>query len=163
MTCTLILMRHAKSSWDDLTLSDHERPLNKRGRASASAMGKWLRKNGQVPDSCISSDSARTRETFERLGFAIPVQFTPALYHAGPEAMISRLASATGETILMIGHNPGIAEFAERLVPAPPAHDRFDDYPTCATAVIQFATQGWNDIGWHTGQPIHFAIPRDVM
>ena len=48
MTCTLILMRHAKSSWDDLTLSDHERPLNKRGRASASAMGKWLRKNGQI-------------------------------------------------------------------------------------------------------------------
>ncbi|MEM6759437.1 MAG: histidine phosphatase family protein [Pseudomonadota bacterium] len=163
MRYTLILMRHAKSSWDDPMLADHDRPLNKRGRASARAMGDWLREIGEVPDACISSDSARTQETFKQLQLDIPLRVTNRLYHAGPSAILAELRRETQETVLVIGHNPGIAELAEGLVKKPPQHDRFEDYPTCATTVIRFETSRWNDIGWHSGQPIQFAIPRDVM
>lgn len=163
MTRTLILMRHAKSSWGDPTLDDHDRPLNKRGRASAKAMGRWLRNSGYVPDAAVSSSSERTGQTFLHLDLDIPVRFTQGLYHAGPAMMLDILREQTKETVLMLGHNPGIADFAHRLVEAPLPHPRFADYPTCATTVIRFDTDSWNDIGWHTGQPIDFAIPREVM
>ncbi|MEX0370545.1 MAG: histidine phosphatase family protein [Tateyamaria sp.] len=163
MTRTLILMRHAKSSWDDPRLDDHDRPLNKRGIASATAMGEWLRSLAYRPDVAVSSSSARTRQTFEGLCFDVPVTFTPALYHAGAEMMMEVLQEQTGETVLMLGHNPGIADFADRLVARPPEHPRFADYPTCATAVIRFEADAWNDIGWREGQPIDFAIPREVI
>ncbi|WP_299627980.1 histidine phosphatase family protein [uncultured Tateyamaria sp.] len=162
MSRTLILMRHAKSSWDDITQPDHERPLNDRGRASARAMGDWLRAQGHIPDAATSSSSQRTGETFLGLGFDVPVQFTRALYHAGPEVMMEVLREQVGETVLMLGHNPGIADFADRLVQHAPPHPRFVDYPTCATCVIRFDAEAWNDIGWREGQPIDFAIPREL-
>ncbi|APX12484.1 SixA phosphatase family protein [Tateyamaria omphalii] len=163
MTRTLILMRHAKSSWDDPSLSDHARPLNARGIASARAMGDWLREKGHVPDAAVSSDSQRTGQTFTELGFDIPVTYTRALYHAGPEMMMEVLQGQTAQIVLMLGHNPGIANVADRLVTQPPGHPRFMDYPTCATTVMRFDADTWNDIGWREGQPIDFAIPREVM
>lgn len=163
MTCTLILMRHAKSSWGDPSLSDHDRPLNDRGRASARAMGDWLRTTGHVPEAAVSSSSQRTGETFLNLGFDIPVEYTRALYHAGPEVMMDVLRQQTSGTVLMLGHNPGIANFAERLVAKAPRHPRFFDYPTCATTVIRFDEERWHNIGGRTGDPVDFAIPREVI
>jgi phosphohistidine phosphatase len=163
MTRILIVMRHAKSSWDDMMLADHDRPLNERGRASAVAMGDWLRLQGHMPDAAVSSTSLRTGETFMSLGLDIPVSYTRALYHAGPDVMLGVLKTQTAQCVLMLGHNPGIAEFADRLVQQRPSHPRFVDYPTCATCVIGFDAAAWNDIGWHTGQPIDFTIPREVM
>ena len=163
MTRTLILMRHAKSSWDDPHLADHDRPLNKRGIASAVAMGEWLRAHGHVPDAAISSSSERTGQTFLRLDFDIPVTFTRALYHAGPEMLMEVLQEQTAATVLILGHNPGIGDFADRIVLQSPPHPRFADFPTCATAVIRFDATAWNEIGWREGQPIDFAIPREVI
>jgi phosphohistidine phosphatase len=163
LTRTLILMRHAKSSWDDPRLADHDRPLNKRGVASAVAMGGWLRNNGHVPDTAVSSSSERTGQTFIGLGFDVPVTFTRTLYHAGPEMMMDVLRGQLANSVLMIGHNPGIADFADRLVSRPPRHPRFFDYPTSAVTVIRFDTDKWKKIGWRSGQPIDFAIPREVM
>ncbi|MEM6373144.1 MAG: histidine phosphatase family protein [Pseudomonadota bacterium] len=163
MTRTLILMRHAKSAWDNPALSDHDRPLNERGRASAAAMGDWLKARGHVPDTAVSSSSTRTGQTFGGLGFDCPVAYTRTLYHAGPEVMLDVLRNQSEPTVLMLGHNPGIADFADRLVERAPLHTRFADYPTCATAVITFQTDTWNNIGWREGQPIEFAIPREVM
>ena len=163
MTLTLMLMRHAKSAWDDPTLGDHDRPLNERGQASARAMGDWLRTHGHVPDAVVSSSSARTGQTAAGLGFDVPTSYTRTLYHAGPEVMMDVLRDQTAPCVLMLGHNPGIADFAGRLVARPALHPRFADYPTGATAVITFDCAGWNDIGWRSGQPIDFAIPREVM
>jgi len=163
MTVTLILMRHAKSAWDDPSLADHDRPLNKRGKASAQGMGDWLRVHEHLPDTAVSSSSTRTGQTFAELRLDIPVSFTRTLYHAGPEVMMDVLRNQTAPKVLMLGHNPGIADFADRLVEQPPRHPRFADYPTCATAVITFDTKRWNDIGWREGQPIDFAIPREVI
>lgn len=163
MTRTLILMRHAKSAWGTPALADHERPLNDRGTESAKAMGDWLRAKGHVPDAAISSSSTRTGLTFVGLGFDVPVNFTRTLYLAGPEVMMDVLRDQKAGCVLMLGHNPGIADFADRLVSHPPRHPRFADYPTGAVAVIRFDAVGWNDIGWREGQPIDFAIPREVM
>ena len=163
MTLTLILMRHAKSAWDNPNLTDHDRPLNDRGHASAVAMGDWLRARGHVPDAVVSSSSTRTLQTFGSLGFDVPASYTRTLYHAGPEVMMDVLRDQTAPCILMLGHNPGIADFAARLVAHPPRHPQFADYPTGATTVMTFDAVSWNDIGWRSGQPIDFAIPREVM
>ena len=159
---TLILMRHAKSSWDDLALPDHERPLNSRGRRSATLLGDWLRAKGHLPDQVISSDSLRTRETFERLNLGMGAEFIPALYHADPLVMLSVLKQATGDSVLMLGHNPGIARFAADLVMSAPAHWRFAQYPTCATMVAQFELDHWSKLRWGAGKLIDFVIPREL-
>lgn len=163
MTLRLILMRHAKSSWDDPRQADHDRPLNKRGRRSADALGDWLRDKGYLPDQALSSSSARTQETFERLRVNCPVHYQSSLYHAGPAAMMDALQQAQGQTVLMLGHNPGIAEFAARLVTHSPDHNRFHDFPTCATLVADFSTSAWSGIRFGFANPIEFVIPRELM
>jgi phosphohistidine phosphatase len=158
----LILMRHAKSSWDDPLMDDHARPLNGRGRVSARVVGDWLRNKAYIPDQVLSSSSARTRETFARLGFVCDTQFLDRLYHADPEIMLRTLRGATGNSVLMLGHNPGIAWFAQNILTVAPPHSRFYDYPTCATLVADFAVENWNDIGTGTGKAVDFIIPREL-
>ncbi len=163
MTRTLILTRHAKSSWNSLALGDHARPLNKRGRSSAPAIAAWLRENGWLPDEVLSSDATRTRETWDRMGLqAAKVRFDRGLYLADPARMLTELTGATGQTVLMLGHNPGIAAFANRIVRQPPDHARFSDYPTCATTVIRVEIEDWPEITWHSGDVQGFVIPREL-
>ncbi|WP_377192720.1 SixA phosphatase family protein [Ruegeria meonggei] len=164
MSRILILTRHAKSSWDSPTLADHDRLLTKRGRRSAKAIAGWLQGHGWLPDEVISSTSARTRETWDRMGLrADKIRFHPALYHAAPRDILVELTGATEQTVLMLGHNPGIAEFASRIVQQPPPHPRFHDYPTCATTVIKFPFDDWADIQWNTGEVLDFVIPRELL
>ena len=158
----LILMRHAKSSWDARAASDIDRPLNTRGARSAIALGNWLRQNGHMPTEALVSAAKRTMQTFEGLALECPVQFKRALYHAGPNAMMQVLGSATAPTVLMIGHNPGIAEFAERLVQTAPDHPRFYDYPTGATLVADFTASEWAHVDWHSGKVVDFVVPREL-
>ena len=164
MTRTLILTRHAKSSWDDPFLNDHDRPLSKRGRKSAPAVGAWLKKNNWLPDEVISSTSARTRETWQRMGLqATTVGFTRDLYLAGPHEVLTALSGASGQTVMMLGHNPGIAGFAAQIVRQRPEHERFPDYPSGATTVIRFDIDNWADVVWHSGDVLDFAIPRELL
>ncbi|NOD95463.1 histidine phosphatase family protein [Ruegeria sp. HKCCD4884] len=163
MTRTLILTRHAKSSWENPMLDDHARPLNKRGRKSAPAIAKWLRVHGWAPDEVLSSTSARTRETWDRMGMtAEHVRFQDALYLASPDQMLRQLFDAKGQTVLMLGHNPGIAQFAQQLVQDAPKHPRFLDYPTCATTVIEFDVDSWAELQRHSGTVLGFVIPREL-
>lgn len=158
----LILMRHAKSSWDDPRQDDHARPLNGRGRVSARVLGDWLRAQGYLPDLALSSSSTRTRETFAGLKIACDAQFLDTLYHAGPEQMLKVLREAEGDTVLMLGHNPGIGWFAQNIVAVPPPHPRFFDYPTCATLVAEFDVESWHEIGSGGAKPLAFVIPREL-
>ncbi len=166
MTLTLILTRHAKSDWDDPRLSDHQRPLNKRGRAAAPVLGRWIAKNAPAPDCVLISTARRTRETWEGLAPALPpvadVRFLDALYHAGPVVMLTALQGATGACALMIGHNPGLAEFAARLVRVPPAHPDFTRYPTAATLVATFEAPDWAAVGFGSGTATAFVTPRTL-
>jgi len=164
MSRTLILMRHAKSSWDDFLQPDHARPLNARGRTSAAAMGNWLRDNGYLPDELLCSTAERTRETYARLGItAAKTRYEDALYHAGADVMLRVLQTAEANTILMLGHNPGIAYFAEMLAKKTTHHPRSSDYPTCATTVFHFGLNSWSDVKFSQGTVVDFAIPREVI
>jgi phosphohistidine phosphatase len=162
----LILTRHAKSSWDDPAMSDHDRPLNDRGKAAAADLGTWLASRGHVPDLVLCSDALRTRKTWSGLAPALPgtpiLELKPALYHAGPDVMLAVLRHAQGDTVMMIGHNPGIAEFAARLVARPPANAEFHRYPTGATLVVEFGT-AWAEVGWGSGTVIDFVVPREIV
>lgn len=110
----LMLMRHAKSSWDSGAANDHARPLNNRGRRDAPRVGRALRELGWVPDVVISSDSQRTRETWagtapELSDHEIPITFTRDLYHGGlPEiAAVCEELDDRVSCAMLLGHNPG--------------------------------------------------------
>jgi phosphohistidine phosphatase len=163
----LILTRHAKSSWDDPLTPDHDRPLNERGKAAAADLGQWLDSRGYVPDEVLCSDALRTRKTWSGIAPALPgtpvLELKPALYHAGPDVMLAVLRHATGGCVMMIGHNPGIAEFAGRLVARAPANPDFARYPTGATLVVDFLADDWAEVGFGQGAVVDFVIPREIV
>lgn len=143
-------------------LEDHARPLNERGQTSATAMGDWLRAGSYLPDQVLCSSAVRTRETLDLLNLDVETHFRKSLYHASADVMRVELQAATGNTVLMLGHNPGIAGFAHMLLGEPPRHPRFQDYPTCATLVADF-DQDWNALTWGSGTCADFAVPREVL
>jgi len=159
----LILMRHAKSSWDSPALSDHERPLNARGEKSAAALGDWLRTKKFAADEALVSDALRTRQTMAGLNLPLAPKLLSKLYHAGPDVMLEALREATGACVLMIGHNPGIAELASALITDAPDHDRFFDYPTGATLVADFDIKDWRDLTPSSGHLQAFVVPRELV
>ncbi|MWD26564.1 histidine phosphatase family protein [Aquicoccus sp. SCR17] len=160
MTRTLILMRHAKSSWNKAG-PDHDRPLNDRGRRSAAALGEWLHRKHYLPDEALVSSAARTMETWQRLDLDTVLRVEPQLYHADAELMLRVLRKADGKTVLVLGHNPGIADFAHLLLARPPEHPRFDAFPTCATLVCRLPAT-WSDAAFGCAEPLDFTVPRDL-
>lgn len=162
----LILTRHAKSSWDDPLTPDHDRPLNERGKAAAADLGQWLASRGYIPDEVHCSDALRTRKTFSGIAPALPatpvLELKPALYHAGPDVMLAVLRHAKGDVVMMIGHNPGIAEFAARLVSHAPNSPEFSRYPTGATLVADFAIDDWSELEFGMGTVDDFIVPREI-
>lgn len=163
----LILTRHAKSSWDDPTMADHDRPLNERGQAAAADLGQWLASRGYVPGEVLCSDALRTRKTYDGIAPALPgapaAALKPALYHAGPDVMLAVLRHATADVVMMLGHNPGIAEFAHRLVSKTPITPQFARYPTGATLVVDFELPSWADVGFGQGATVDFIVPREIV
>lgn len=113
---TLLLMRHAKSSWDDPDVSDHDRPLNARGARSAPRMGRLLRERDLVPDLIVSSTARRALETayavVTAVGYDGRIEVTRRLYLAEPETYLDVLGEVESRfrRVLMIGHNPGLAQ-----------------------------------------------------
>src|SRR6185295_4521548 len=121
MPKTLLIMRHAKSSWKEAELADHERPLNKRGRRDAPAMGQVLRQHRLTPDAILSSTALRARETAaavaEVCGFGGVISFHAEFYNDAPEAYFEVLAKLPDsvEIALLVAHNPGVEEFLAEL------------------------------------------------
>lgn len=167
----VILLRHAKSSWDDPQRSDHDRPLNRRGRAAAPVIGNWLRDRGHIPDTVLSSSSLRTRQTVLRLREAIPNLAFPvverALYHATPDAMRDRLAAlpSTCQTILLVGHQPGLSALTRKLSNG--AESRrckraYEHFPTAAAAVLEVEIDDWSALACGSARFVDFAKPREL-
>lgn len=163
----LILTRHAKSAWDDPLTPDHDRPLNERGKAAAADLGQWLASRGYVPQKVLCSDAVRTRETWSGIAPALPatplMELKPALYHAGVDVMLAVLKHAQADVVMMIGHNPGIAEFAEKLVAKAPLNAEFGRYPTGATLVVDFTVDAWDQVSFGQGVTVDFVIPREMV
>jgi phosphohistidine phosphatase len=160
----LILTRHAKSDWANAAQGDHARPLNRRGRRSAAALGAWLREKGLIPDQILCSDAMRTRETFLRMDLpeGIATRFLRPLYHARQEDILEVLREVEGDCVLMLGHNPGICWCANTLVSAPPEHPQFSRYPTGATLVADFEIADWQETDWGMATARHFVVPREL-
>ena len=116
MSLRLILMRHAKSDWE-LPIPDHKRDLNKRGLKSAKAMGNWLKEQDLMPQEALVSTAKRTRKTFEALSINPKrLEFLKELYNPSVDALKHALNNAHEQTLLIVSHNPAIAEFAKSLV-----------------------------------------------
>ncbi len=163
----LILIRHAKSSWSSGAADDQSRPLNDRGHTAAAKVGGWLKAEGYVPDQVLSSNATRCAQTWEGMAPVLAaspdVSFDEALYLAGPQAMLAALQGATGNTVLMLGHMPGIGEFARGLRrDPPPAHDAFRKYPSGAVTVLDFKADNWADVQMGMGKFVAYIAPRDL-
>ncbi len=168
MSLRLILMRHAKSDWDSPAKSDFERPLSKRGRIAATAIGDWLSRNDYIPETVLCSAAKRTRETLSRvlseLDKNLDVKYLQPLYLAAPEFMLQTLRKQQQSgTILMVAHNPGTAILANALAENAPPHERFDDYPSGATTIFTFDIETWQTIAPGSGQVSEFIVPRDIV
>ncbi len=163
----MILIRHAKSDWSDPFQDDHGRTLNARGRASATAIGRWLAQKGYLPDEVLSSDATRTLETMALILPELPnapqIETVASLYHASPDTMLDVLRQASGRCVAMIGHNPGIGGFACGIVALRPDHPRYADYPTAATAILEFDVQKWDEVQPSTARLIDFVTPRELL
>jgi phosphohistidine phosphatase len=140
---TLLLMRHAKSSWNHPELADHDRPLNKRGKRDAPAMGEYVAEQELVPDLVISSTAVRARKTAEKVARAFgekiePVLF-PELYHAEPPNYESVLCGLSDQysRVLLVSHNPGIEEILALLAGVDEA------VPTATVAWIELPIESW--------------------
>ena len=164
----LMLARHAKSSWGDMTLSDHDRPLNARGQRSAPMVAAELAALECIPDVVYSSTSARTRETWALMephfGGHVRVDFTRDLYLASPRMVLSTVASAPrdAETVMVLGHNPSTHALAAYLsrTGAEEEIDRLrSGFPTGAVAVVDIAGDCWSEAE-EGGELILLILPR---
>lgn len=147
---TILLIRHAKSSWENFSVSDEDRPLNERGKKNAPEMARRLLKKDIRIDAFISSPAKRARATAEYFAEEYGVSkkkiiLVPELYMASNAAFISTIRNAPedAKTIALFSHNNGITEFANTLSDA-----RIDEMPTCAV----FAVHADID-DWHSFQP----------
>jgi phosphohistidine phosphatase len=161
----LMLLRHAKSDWPDVP--DQDRPLAKRGRHDAPAVGRWLRDHGYLPDVVVCSVARRTRQTWElmakELGGSPSVIFEPRAYDASALTLLY-LAQELPDpcrAALLIGHNPAISQLATALI-EPPAEDAAGlRFPTAAVAVLEFAGD-WPGLAAGQARLIDFTGPADL-
>ncbi len=168
----LLLIRHAKSSWEHYPrVDDFERALAPRGRQAAPSMGRYLLEHGLVPDQVLCSPARRAAETWEHiapeLGGVVPVEFEPDLYGASPTAILRLVQSQPVEhgTVLVVGHNPGLEETALALSGSGPRElirQMELKYPTGALAEIEFEGDVWGEIDWGLGRLERFIRPKDL-
>ena len=143
---TLLLLRHAKSSWDDDDLDDHDRPLNKRGKKAAPRMGKLLANEGLVPDLIVTSTAKRAKRTAqlaaEAAGYDGEIVLDRTLYLAPAQRYVQVAAKVDDQIkrLMLVGHNPGIEMCIDLLC------DEEEAMPTAALAVISISVDHWSQI-----------------
>lgn len=144
----LYLIRHAKSSWDDPSLPDFDRPLNDRGARDAPRMGKRLRKQGIAPDLMVSSTAVRASKT--ALAIADVIRYPPTrirmqdeLYHASPSEILHEVQKTADDvqTLFLFGHNPGLTDFASRI-----GKTSIDNIVTCGVYALQLDVKRWKEV-----------------
>jgi phosphohistidine phosphatase len=164
----LVLLRHAKSDWPDV--ADHERPLAKRGRRDAPVVGRWLGTSGYVPDAVVCSTAQRARETWKLAsegltavapGACPPVTYEPRVYEATVLGllMLVREFDPRWRTVVIVGHNPGLAELTVGL--ASPDGAAPLKFPTAAVAVLGLPGE-WADAAPGEGRLLAFTIPAEL-
>jgi phosphohistidine phosphatase len=159
------LLRHAKSSWKHPELLDHDRPLAGRGRRAAKAILRHMRAQEFVPELVLCSSARRARETLERIEPALrhaPVWVEPELYGASADELLARLRRLPDDldSVLVIGHNPGMHELALELAGSAP--DLAGKFPTAALATLAFHGSAWGELGPEATELVELTRPRDL-
>ncbi len=159
---TLLLVRHAKSSWDDPALGDRARPLNDRGRRDALKMGARLARRGVRPDLILSSPATRARATAESIAGELGyergrIAADERLYAADPDQLLAviRQFDDAAKCVLLVGHNPELTALAHRFA------DTIAHMPTCAVAEFTFDASSWTDVGRSRPLGVTFERPKD--
>ncbi|HEY3021843.1 MAG TPA: histidine phosphatase family protein [Solirubrobacteraceae bacterium] len=164
----IYLLRHAKSSWKDDTLPDHDRPLAGRGRKAAKAIARHLRAEAIAPELVLCSTALRVRQTLERIEPALgrrSVRVEADLYGASAHALLERLRGVpdTVSSVMVIGHNPGLQELVLQLArPGPELSAVRLKFPTAALATLAFAGARWADLDAGAAELVAFVRPRDL-
>jgi phosphohistidine phosphatase len=160
---TLLILRHAKSSWDEPSLPDHDRPLNRRGRHDAPRMGELIRSLDLVPDLVVSSTAVRARTTAElageQAGYTEPILLAGDLFHGAAEDYVAVLRTLPPEihNALIVGHNPDLEELVEDLTGA------MERLPTAALAHIALPIADWSELNMATkGELKGLWLPREL-
>ncbi len=158
----LLIIRHAKSSWDNPAWGDLERPLNARGKRDAPLMGRLLRERGVLPDLILSSPAKRARKTAMRIAEAVGypedlISIEPAIYMQGVRALLDLIAKLPDSVkrALIVGHNPDFTEFVELLT-----RERIGNLPTCGLVSVEFAVDDWRAVAPGNGRMAFFDYPK---
>lgn len=161
----LILLRHAKSDWSNIELTDFQRPLNERGRKDAPEMGRRIRKTEFNPEIILVSTANRTKETISLFVSAAEWEKTDLiekdwLYLASQEEYIKYIEKMHDEVthLCICGHNPTISNVINYF-----AGESITNVPTCGIAVIDFEFDSWKEIGFDTGKLIYYDYPKNTQ
>jgi phosphohistidine phosphatase len=160
---TLLILRHAKSSWKQEGLTDHDRPLNKRGKRDAPRMGKLLRESGLAPDLIISSTAKRARKTASKVAkkceYQGVIELTGELYLAPPQDYLRVLRNVPDDysRVMVVGHNPGLEELLSVLT------GTRTQLPTAALAQVDLPIDRWQELdGAVEGELCDLWLPREL-
>ena len=168
---TVLLLRHAKSSWDQPLLEDFRRPLAPRGRKSAPRVGRYLAREGLIPDRVLCSGAARAVETWElvseALGAVAPAELRDEIYHASPRTLteILRTLPDPVQSVLLIGHNPTFETLALRLAGSggeEALEAMRSKFPTAALAILDFRIERWAELEEGGGVLRDFIRPKEL-
>lgn len=160
---TLYVIRHAKSSWDDMTIDDFDRPLNDRGKTDAPRMGKRLKEKNIYPGLLLSSPAKRALSTAKRISEALGyskenIKTDRALYHAGSTQIFSviKLLPDKFDTVMIFGHNPGLTDFVNDVGRS----IDIDNIPTCGVVAFEFNIDSWKELREGLGTLLFFDYPK---
>lgn len=166
------LFRHAKSDWDDPRARDFDRPLNRRGKKGAAVMGRHIRHYGQRWDRILASPAVRSAETIEvatqGTGNNLPINWDRRVYLASSATLLDLLREQDDSlnSVLMVGHNPGLEDLIFDLVPddgSSPLRDIVEQkFPTAAFAVMHLPVDRWADLAENSAALVHLTRPRDL-
>jgi phosphohistidine phosphatase len=163
----LLLLRHAKAAPPG-SAPDRDRPLAQRGREAAPLMGRYLAQNGLRPDLALVSPSRRTRETWDLVRAAlgdVPARFDDGLYESKADRLLSLLQTVEASigTLLLIGHNPGLAELGLVLAGEGEDGSRIArNFPTAALAILELDGQAWTELGPGTCRFDRLVTPKSL-
>ncbi|UUX50064.1 histidine phosphatase family protein [Nisaea acidiphila] len=172
MAKSLILLRHAKSSWSRPGLDDFDRPLNRRGERAAHVIGLFLKQENVAPDLVLCSAAKRTLQTWEAIRPNLPqstaFEETAAIYEAGIGQLYKTLSEVSDNagTILMIGHNPGLERLTASLCQGQAGEQMarvLEKFPTGALALIDLRIESWSAIAPGIGTLTRFVTPKELV
>jgi phosphohistidine phosphatase len=160
---TLLILRHAKSSWKDFGLPDHDRPLKKRGKRDAPRVGRLLRERDLTPDLILCSTARRARDTAEMVaeasGYEGEIDLKSEFYMAGPGIYLRALRAVSDDygRVMVVGHNPGLEELLEVVTGEP------ELLPTAALAQVSLPIGRWRELTSEIrGKLVNLWLPREL-